>query len=66
MKSLPMPRSGGSYVRQPDGSLVRQFEISGDGAGEALPEVDQSNAERVAAPSTPRAPASGVRKSKPQ
>lgn len=51
MKTQPMPREGGSYVRQPDGSLLRQHELRGDSSGETLPEIDatqEHSRERVA------------------
>jgi len=55
MTELPMPKQGGSYVRQPDGSLMRQFEISGDGAGEALPEIDADATNTTEPTTAPRA-----------
>lgn len=30
---LPLPQSGGSYIRRPDGSLVRNEPAPADGAG---------------------------------
>ncbi len=29
--ALPMPAGGGSYIRQPDGTLIRQSEETTDG-----------------------------------